>query len=75
MTALSWAGGEDLLDGGEGDDTLDGGTGIDTASYALAAGGCVAVSLALAGAQDTGGAGIDTLLSIENLTAAPSTTS
>ncbi|MBX7456784.1 hypothetical protein K3152_00845 [Qipengyuania sp. 1NDH17] len=59
--------GWDTLDGGEGDDTIDGGNGTDTASYASAAAG-VTVSLALAGgAQDTVGAGSDTLVSIENL--------
>jgi Ca2+-binding RTX toxin-like protein len=59
--------GEDLLDGGDGDDTLDGGTGVDTATYASAGAG-VTVSLATTGAQNTGGAGTDTLVSIENLT-------
>jgi Ca2+-binding RTX toxin-like protein len=59
-------GGQDLLDGGAGDDTLDGGDGIDTAVYALARAG-VLVSLAQAGAQSTGGAGVDTLRAIENL--------
>jgi len=64
---LSGLGGEDLLDGGDGDDALDGGTGVDTATYASAGLGVV-VSLAVAGAQDTGGAGNDTLVSIENVT-------
>ncbi|OYU33883.1 MAG: hypothetical protein CFE35_17885 [Novosphingobium sp. PASSN1] len=64
---LTGLGGNDLLDGGAGDDTLDGGGDIDTASYANAASG-VTVSLALAGAQVTGGAGTDTLIGIENLT-------
>src|SRR5215813_4048922 len=64
---LSGLAGEDVLDGGDGNDVLDGGTGIDTASYASAAQG-VSVSLAVAGPQDTGGAGVDTLVSIENLT-------
>lgn len=64
---LAGLGGEDLLDGGDGDDMLDGGTGIDTATY-VSAGLGVAISLANAGAQDTGGSGIDTLVSIENLT-------
>src|SRR5262249_5812115 len=64
---LSGLGGEDLLDGGDGDDALDGGTGVDSATYASAGLGVV-VSLAVAGAQDTGGAGNDTLVSIENLT-------
>jgi Ca2+-binding RTX toxin-like protein len=66
--------GNDVLVGGEGDDTLIGGGDSDTASYASAA-GAVRVSLALTTAQDTLGAGIDTLAampwetmtSIENL--------
>lgn len=59
--------GDDILRGDEGNDLLDGGLGEDTASYntALAA---VRVGLHIVGAQDTGGAGIDTLVSIENLT-------
>jgi Ca2+-binding RTX toxin-like protein len=66
---LSGFGGDDLLNGGPGADTLDGGAGSDTASYAgpLHQSG-VHVSLAVSGAQDTGGGGIDTLISIENLT-------
>ena len=64
---LSGLAGEDVLEGGDGNDVLDGGTGIDTASYASAA-QAVSVSLAVTGPQDTGGAGIDTLVSIENLT-------
>ena len=64
---LAGLAGEDLLDGGDGDDTLDGGTGVDTATYASAGAG-VTVSLAVAGAQNTGGAGTDTLVSVENLT-------
>ena len=59
--------GQDILDGGEGDDALDGGTGVDTASYASATAG-VTVDLSLVGAQDTIGAGVDTLTNIENLT-------
>ena len=53
--------------GAAGNDTLNGGDGNDTANYNGAAAG-VTVSLALAGAQNTGGAGTDTLISIENLT-------
>ena len=64
---LAGLAGEDLLDGGDGDDTLDGGTGVDTATYASAGAG-VTVSLAVAGAQNSGGAGTDTLVSVENLT-------
>ncbi|HGY9627566.1 TPA: beta strand repeat-containing protein, partial [Pseudomonas putida] len=58
--------GDDLLIGGPGNDLLDGGAGIDTASYASATGG-VTVNLNLATAQNTGGAGTDTLNGIENL--------
>ena len=59
--------GNDVLLGGQGNDTLNGGAGIDTTSYAgLAA--AVTVSLVLTTAQPTGGGGIDTLLSIENVT-------
>lgn len=63
---LLGGGGNDLLNGGADNDTLGGGGGDDTATYA-AAGAAVAVSLAVSGAQDTGGAGIDTLSEIENL--------
>ena len=55
-----------VLEGGSGNDTLDGRVGIDTASYAGSA-SAVTVSLAVTGAQNTVGAGIDTLISIENL--------
>ena len=59
--------GNDVLDGGSGDDVLDGGAGGDTASYLSAAAGVV-VNLSLQGvAQDTGGAGLDILLSIESV--------
>jgi Ca2+-binding RTX toxin-like protein len=60
--------GDDTLNGGAGNDLLDGGGGTsdDTASYAGAAAGIV-VSLAIQTAQDTVGAGEDTLLDIENL--------
>ena len=68
--------GDDRLNGGVGNDTLNGGTGIDTADYSsgtvngqaiIGATAGVSVNLNLAGAQNTGGAGIDTLVSIENL--------
>ncbi|MEC6742439.1 Ig-like domain-containing protein, partial [Pseudomonas qingdaonensis] len=58
--------GNDLLIGGNGNDLLDGGAGNDTASYAGASAG-VTVSLALTGEQNTIGAGLDKLVSIENL--------
>ncbi|MHC8304924.1 retention module-containing protein [Pseudomonas sp. PB3P13] len=59
--------GNDLLYSGAGNDLLDGGTGIDTANYANATAG-VKVDLGLTSAQNTGGAGTDTLTAIENLT-------
>jgi Ca2+-binding RTX toxin-like protein len=63
--------GNDLIDGGAGDDVLDGGDavfgGVDTVSYMSAASG-VTVSLALAGPQNTFGAGVDTLSRFRNLT-------
>jgi Ca2+-binding RTX toxin-like protein len=65
-SVLQGMGGDDTLVSGQGNDTLDGGTGTDTASYALAGSG-VTVSLAASGPQNTGGAGTDTLVSIENL--------
>jgi len=58
--------GDDWLDGGSDDDLLDGGAGADFASY-LSAGAGVVVSLAVAGAQNTGGGGIDSLTGVENL--------
>lgn len=59
--------GWDVLDGGNGDDKLYGGQGSDTASYLSASYG-VSVALWRAGtAQDTGGAGTDLLVGIENL--------
>src|SRR5258708_867459 len=65
---LTGVGNANTLKGLAGDDTLNGGAGNDTASYADAGSG-VNVSLALQGsAQDTSGAGTDTLSNIENLT-------
>ena len=60
--------GNDLFEGGLGDDTLNGEEGLDTATYASSLIG-VNVDLRLDGvAQDTGGAGMDTLIGIEYLT-------
>ena len=68
---ISGGGGNDTLSGGAGNDILDGGPGNDTASYVgafpLFSANAVVVSLAIAGPQDTLGAGTDTLISIENL--------
>ncbi|MBC6981705.1 M10 family metallopeptidase [Caulobacter sp. 17J80-11] len=63
---LSGGSGDDMLDGGAGRDVLDGGLNVDTATYAGATAG-VTVNLTLSVAQNTGGAGVDTLISIENL--------
>ena len=59
--------GNDYLRGGAGNDLLDGGTGSDTADYADSL-SAVTVDLGIKVAQDTKGAGSDTLTSIENLT-------
>jgi Ca2+-binding RTX toxin-like protein len=58
--------GNDTINGGAGNDTLEGGAGTDEASY-VGATGAVSVNLGLAGAQNTLGAGTDTLLSFENI--------
>ena len=58
--------GNNVLEGGLGNDALNGGAGNDTASY-LSAGLAVSVNLAFTTAQNTLGAGRDTLTSIENL--------
>ena len=60
-------GGNDLINGGAGDDFLDGSDGNDTVSYAGSSSG-VTVNLSLTTAQNTGGAGIDTLRNFENIT-------
>ena len=54
------------LAGNAGDNILKGGNGIDTASYAYSA-DSVTVDLDITEQQNTGGAGFDTLMSIENL--------
>ncbi len=59
--------GDDTLVSGLGQDTLNGGNGTDTANYIQGTTG-VKVSLALATAQATVGAGSDTLAAVENLT-------
>ena len=57
---------DDILNGHDGDDVLNGGSGNDTAHYGGAPSG-VTVVLGTTSAQDTGGAGIDTISGIENL--------
>jgi len=56
--------GNDRLMGGLGNDTLNGGNGVDIAQY-WSATAAVTVNLSLTSAQNTGGAGTDTLLGIE----------
>jgi Ca2+-binding RTX toxin-like protein len=63
---INGAGGNDTLEGLGGNDRIDGGPGLDLASYAQAA-AAVRIDLGLNGGQNTGGGGVDTLLSIEGL--------
>src|SRR6185295_14874597 len=63
---LTGDGNNNILEGGLGTNTLVGGGGSDTASYAHASAG-VTVSLAALGAQNTVGAGTDTLTNISNV--------
>jgi serralysin len=58
--------GNDIIIGGDGNDTMDGGTGTDTLSYASATAG-VTVNLGLTTAQNTIGAGTDTISNFEYL--------
>ena len=58
--------GNDVLNGGKGNDVLIGGLGIDQANYSSATSG-VTVNLSVTTAQNTQGAGSDTLSGIENL--------
>ena len=63
---LSGGGGNDSIFGGGGDDSLDGGTGVNLVSYASAT-AAVTVSLAIHTAQNTVGAGNDTLVNFSKL--------
>ncbi len=64
---LTGGGGNDTLYPGTGNDTADGGLGTDTVSYfELPAG--VTVNLSLVAAQNTVGAGTDTITTMENAT-------
>jgi len=60
-------GGSDIIMGGAANEVLNGQGGSDTVSYASAS-SAVSVSLTTTAAQNTGGGGADTLISIENLT-------
>ncbi|MFO1001924.1 MAG: BspA family leucine-rich repeat surface protein [Planctomycetaceae bacterium] len=57
---------DNVFEGGAGNDVIDGGAGIDTVSYALATAG-VTVNLSLTSAQNTVGAGTDTLTDNQNI--------
>ena len=60
-------GGDDTLNGGPtGNDTLNGGNGNDTADYS-SINGALTINLSTGTAQNTGSAGTDVLISIENL--------
>lgn len=63
---LTGGSGDDTLRGGAGSDTLIGGAGFDYADYSTAT-STITANLSLTTAQDTGGAGSDTLGSIEGL--------
>jgi Ca2+-binding RTX toxin-like protein len=64
---LTGGNGADTLGAGTGDDQIDGGKGSDWVSY-KGVGAALHVDLNIQGeAQDTGGGGSDTLISIENL--------
>ena len=64
---LIGSGKNDILEGDGNNNTLNGGAGIDTISYANASAG-VTVNLATTSAQNTVGAGTDTLSAFENVT-------
>lgn len=63
---LNGGDGLDFLEGGAGNDTLNGGADFDFATYIVATAG-VTVNLSLTTAQNTGGAGTDTISACEGL--------
>ena len=58
--------GADLIQGFGGNDVMGGGDGIDTLTYGNATAG-ITINLGLTTAQNTGGAGADTIAGFENL--------
>jgi Ca2+-binding RTX toxin-like protein len=64
--ALTGGTGNDTLQGGAGNDVLNGGNGFDYADYTSAT-KVITVNLGLITAQNTGGAGTDTLTGIEGM--------
>ncbi|HEX9180216.1 MAG TPA: calcium-binding protein, partial [Burkholderiales bacterium] len=63
---LTGGGENNVIEGGAGNDIMDGAGGTDAASYAGAS-SAVTVDLAILTAQDTLGAGVDTLANFEDL--------
>ncbi|MFM2078730.1 MAG: hypothetical protein RJA49_2620, partial [Actinomycetota bacterium] len=57
--------GNDIVNGGKGNDVMSGGTGVDTVDYT--ANSAVKVNLGLLVAQNTVGAGVDTVGDFENI--------
>jgi Ca2+-binding RTX toxin-like protein len=64
---LTGDGADNVLTGGAGNDTLNGAAGTDTVDYSTAT-AAVTVNLATTIAQNTGGAGTDTITNVENVT-------
>lgn len=64
---LNGDGDNDTIMGDAGDDTINGGAGTDTVDYS-AISSAVTVDLSNASAQNTGGAGTDTISNVENVT-------
>lgn len=64
---LAGGNGDDILTGGAGNDGMGGGAGNDMALYSAAT-SAVTVDLRISTAQNTGGAGSDTLSGIESVT-------
>jgi Ca2+-binding RTX toxin-like protein len=63
--------GNDLLYGNFGDDVIDGGAGSDRAGFFSGATGGVTVDLNIQGVGQNTGQGVDTLISIENVSGTP----
>lgn len=66
VNSINGDAGDDTIEGGAGNDVLAGGNGTDRVSYAAAT-AAVTVNLATLTAQNTVGAGTDTLSGFENL--------
>src|SRR5207253_1111535 len=66
---MSGNGFNNFIGAGKGDNIIDGGVGIDTVNYFNAINGTtgVTIDLNITTAQNTGGSGTDTLISIESI--------